>query len=84
MLKIEITDWLPKRIIMFTGLEWAKPFIEYLGIMFYAESCRKDVEYVGVYKDKLGHESKIVISKHPQGKKEDRLVEAIIFAFANN
>ncbi|MDA0263712.1 MAG: hypothetical protein O3A93_00840 [Chloroflexi bacterium] len=77
MLKIEIEDWNPRRLLFLTGYSWAKPFLEGLGWEPDFKVHNAAVEAAGSAPDG----TRIVVAPHPQGKPQNKLVSAIIEAY---
>ena len=76
----EVDIWKPKRILFITGWNWAKPFIERLGVAVGNESA-EPIEWSGTVEtpsDKV----RVVVSVRPEGRQETPLTEAILRAFA--
>jgi hypothetical protein len=80
MLKIEIEDWHPHRLLFLTGYSWAKPFLESLGWDPEFKGLNTAVEATGTALDG----TRIVVAPHPQGKPESKLVSAIVSACDQN
>ena len=73
ILRTEISEWKPRRIVFLTGLSWAKPFLEGLGWKGQDMGHFRALEAVGW----ISIGSRVVVDPHPQGKREDRLIEEI-------
>ena len=70
----------PRRVLIMTGRNWAKPFLE---AMRMKERTPGDLRYVDYVGDFLGAPGsvRIVVSKHPQGKRRQPLVAEVLSAF---
>ncbi len=78
LLKKEIDDAKPNRILMLTGLDyWAQPFLDDLQI---SEHLQKGD---GKYVERKGrwNNCKVVVAKHPQGKVQQEYVKEVVAAF---
>ena len=77
ILRIEVSDWKPRRLLFLTGYSWARPFLEDLGWERPNDDQFGALEAVG----HLPSGARIAVAPHPQGKREDRLVSAIVEAY---
>jgi len=67
---------------MLTGPDWAQPFLK--GNISSAPRTESAKYVEGVFELALAgcaHKTRIVVSKHPQGKRESLLVEEVVTAF---
>jgi len=78
LLKIEIHEANPKKILMLTGLDWAKPFLDYLEIRN-IDGKNEYIEAKGFFPEQA--DCVVVVAKHPQGKNEDEYVKEVVNAF---
>lgn len=76
LLLAELITYKPEKLLMLTGLSWARPFLKKLGIPFIKPSDTAYVEGVAKFND-----TTIVVAQHPQGKKEGLLVGEVISNF---
>lgn len=78
ILQLEIEIFQPKRILLLTGCDWAKPFIENLKIEGKYIDQPSDVSFIGKIDEK-----EFVVAVHPQGrnKSEDKITTEIRMAF---
>ena len=84
LLGLEIHEWLPRRILMLTGLDWALSFIGQLGIIPSHQPHNRYVDYVGVLAlCECSYKIQVVVAKHPQGKSEEEFVGEVISGFTN-
>jgi hypothetical protein len=81
LLQQEISTYLPRRLLLLTGLNWAKPFLENIAPTFTPVSNYQYVEAIAEITHGSGGTSKVVVAAHPQGKSEDIWVKAVIKAF---
>lgn len=82
MLKEEIAQAVPKRILFLTGWDWARPFLACLGVQD-APPRQGHVTFCGKLQLALEQEALVVVAPHPQAKPEGEIVEEIIGAFQN-
>ncbi len=78
LLKLELSIYNPKRLLLLTGIGWAKPFLNEIF------SIRKtDGTYVeAVGKPKIGDQPmNVVVATHPQGKPENEWVHEVLEGF---
>jgi hypothetical protein len=76
LLSTELMTYKPKHVLMLTGLNWAKPFLDKLKIPWHKPSGSMYVEAVANFNGQS-----IVVAQHPQGKKEDPFVKEVILRF---
>ncbi len=76
LLKADIDHARPKRLLFLTGLNWLQPFSEALGLELHPVGV-DGVDAAGV----LG-ETRVVVARHPQGKREQPMVLRILQQFA--
>jgi hypothetical protein len=78
LLKTELVQWHPKRILMLTGLDWAKPFLDSLNAHPTLTSQCRFVEAVGTFLLPGTHKpTKLIVAKHPQRKPRQEFVSEI-------
>ena len=77
ILQTEVSEWKPRRIVFLTGHSWARPFLEGLGWKGQDVGSLRELEAIG----SISMGSRVVVAPHPQGKREDRLIEDITEAF---
>lgn len=78
LLSKELNQWNPKRILMLTGIGWAKPFLDSLGVQLSTTPERAFVEAVGtVNLPGSARPTRLIVAKHPQGKQEAPFVDEI-------
>jgi hypothetical protein len=82
LLKLEILEWSPKKIIFFTGIDWANPFLEYLSVNLINLPQNKYVNCIGKYDLDNNKEAIIIVAKHPQGKNEDIFVNEVVHSLS--
>lgn len=81
LLSEEFSQWLPQRVLMLTGVDWAEPFMDGLALSRSHKEL-KYVEAVGTVRlPKAKHTTTIVVAKHPQGKPEAAIVSEIASSF---
>ena len=73
ILQTEVSEWKPQRIVFLTGHSWAGPFLEGLGWKGQDVGHLRELEAIG----SISIGSRVVVAPHPQGKREDRLIEEI-------
>lgn len=71
----------PRRILFLTGWDWAGDFVKFIGSWSPAFSKAGLVESGG-YLRRKGQEYSVVIAKHPQGKPEKEMVDAIMSSWS--
>lgn len=79
LLQMEIATYHPRRLLLLTGLPWAKPFLERAAPDVSSVSGYDFVEAIG----QVGHSgavTKIVVAAHPQGKHEASWVSEVTAA----
>jgi hypothetical protein len=81
LLEEEIRSCTPKRLLFLTGLAWAEPFLADFDPGLSVSPQTKYVEATGKVNLIYGNQSRIVVAKHPQGKKEDIWVREVVNAF---
>ena len=88
LLKVEISQWQPKKILFLTGFdEWADKFLTEDGnglgeLNIHSKNCDdKKVQMSGKLIIPLGTPIPFVVASHPQSKKEGKMVEEIKSAF---
>jgi hypothetical protein len=80
LLAQELLHWKPQRILMLTGMDWAKDFLHELGVHPDNLGSTKYVQAVCSLSTE-GLPATIVVAKHPQGKKESVLTDEVVEAF---
>ena len=80
LLHEEIEFFKPKRILFLTGWNWAKDFIS--DQLVIKNKPGTYVEGIGYFYLSNKEASKVVIVKHPQGKKEKSLTKEVILNFS--
>ncbi len=81
LLQQEIYIYLPRRLLLLTGLDWAKPFLENIAPNFRSDSAYNYVEAIAQIAHSPGCTSKVVVAAHPQGRNEGDWVQDVIKAF---
>ena len=81
LLQQEIAYYRPRRLLLLTGLGWAKPFLQHIAPTFTPASASGYVEAIAQISNISGGESKVVVAAHPQGKSETSWVREVIQAF---
>lgn len=81
LLQQEIDVYLPRRLLLLTGLGWAEPFLGHIAPTFVPTPSGIYVEATGEISRNSGHSTKIVVAAHPQGKSEGIWVREVIQAF---
>ena len=81
LLQQEISSYLPRRLLLLTGLDWAKPFLQKIAPTFTPVSAYKYVEAIAQIPHSSGETSKVVVAAHPQGKPESIWVQEVVKAF---
>mgnify|MGYP005851576367 FL=1 len=80
LLRKEIEDYKPQRILFLTGMNWAKPFLASLGCQ--QPTSDRLVEASGTLIMPGGDAAiPFVVASHPQGKPESEWVEEVISRF---
>jgi hypothetical protein len=74
----ELSRLWPRRVLLLTGLDWARPFLEATSEVTHATGA---IEATGVYTHSDGSVTQLVVAPHPQGRSEDALAEEIGSAF---
>lgn len=82
LLKMEITNYLPKRVLFLTGIGWAEPFITALTALGGNINARNPkfsyVEAYGSANTTCGHQYRLVVASHPQGNPEGPWVKEVL------
>lgn len=81
LLMLEIRQFLPKRILMSTGLDWARPFISPICVPESVVEKDGFVQCIGQLKPEYGG-ARLVVAQHPMGKPEDLWVAEVLDAFS--
>ncbi len=82
LLKMEVTNYLPKRILFLTGIDWARDFITALrGNINTRNPAFTHVEAYGNANTAAGHQYRFVVASHPMGKPESPWVNEVLQAF---
>ena len=84
LLQQEISSYLPRRLLLLTGLDWAKPFLQKIAPTFTPVSAYKYVEAIAQIPHSSGETSKVVVAAHPQGKPESIWVQEVVKAFQSD
>lgn len=80
LLREEIREYAPERIVFLTGMGWAWPFMKGLGAELQAADGL--VEAIGTISvPGADKETSFVVARHPQGKAESEWVEAVLSGF---
>ena len=76
LIECELKMFKPKKVLFLTGLDWAEPFLEnlQLGVKEHITSP-SGYKCANISKEGI----KYAITPHPQCKKEDELVEFLVF-----
>jgi hypothetical protein len=75
-MEAECEQWKPRRILFLTGMCWARPFITSMKWDM-EETCESEfVEARGTLR-----RTSVVVARHPQTRKEEPMVDAIVSAF---
>ena len=80
LLELELFAYLPKRLLLLTGLGWAESFLKRFCPDFRHVS-NSHVEAIGQYQISSENTAKIVVAAHPQCKPESVWVKEVIEAF---
>lgn len=78
LLRLEVDTYKPTRILFLTGMGWASPFLENLGLTINKNSTFKYVEGFGQAKLSSGHGFTFAVASHPQGKPETPWVNEVL------
>ena len=84
LLRREIEDFAPSRLLFLTGLEWAEPFLQAAvasggGDVTHAKGTH--VVATGRLGSRKGRSCATVVANHPQGKRECNWVKEVLAAF---
>jgi hypothetical protein len=82
LLKLEIAEWKPRRILMLTGIGWGERLLDRLQAVRIASGSRDFVDFVGSVRLGDDRSTEIVVAKHPQCKPQGRFVEDVVAAFS--
>ncbi|MBF0555593.1 MAG: hypothetical protein HQK96_13725 [Nitrospirae bacterium] len=77
LLRLELDTYKPKRLLFLTGMNWAKPFLDVLGIPVNENHDLKYVEGFGQANLTGGHQLNFVIACHPARKQETHWVNEV-------
>ncbi len=84
ILEKELISYEPKRVLFLTGKNWVDDFKGLLNKFVIHKECHDGLaEVLAEFDCGSGVRSKVVIAKHPQGKKEAKLVEEVVALFRN-
>ena len=76
---MEITNYLPKRILFLTGIDWAEPFIADLhGNINARNPAFTHVEAYGTANTPCGHQYRFVVACHPMTRPEGPWVNEVL------
>lgn len=81
LFRIELTDYKPTRLLLLTGMDWARPFLDSLNAKVILLPNYTLVKGMGNLNLSDSQAVKFVIASHPQGKPEKQWVEEVIRAF---
>lgn len=81
LFQLEISTYLPRRLLLMTGLNWARPFLKNIVPTFVPVSDYQYVEAVAEIIHGSGCTTKVVIAAHPQGKSEAIWIQSVVKAF---
>lgn len=84
LLRLEIDQYKPRRILFLTGLDWAHPFLTGMNLENRSSHVLASsglVEAVGTLHSTNSHAA-CVVAKHPMGKNEELWVREVLEAFA--
>lgn len=82
LLQMEVTNYLPRRILFLTGINWARPFITALhGNINARNPAFTHVEAYGSANTAAEHQYRFVVASHPMGKPECPWVNEVLQAF---
>lgn len=77
----ELDVYLPRRLLLLTGLDWAEPFLRDIAPTFSHVTSGSYVEATAEIFHKAGNSTRVVVAAHPQGKSEGIWVKEVIQAF---
>lgn len=78
ILRLEINLYQPRYVLFLTGKEWFDEFSENIQEISITKTQDGLVERVGEFIQSAGGSSRIVVAKHPMGKKENQWVEEVL------
>ncbi len=81
LIQQELSDYLPRRLLLLTGLNWAEPFLQCIAPGFTPISGCHYIEAIGKIHQNTANVAKVVVAAHPQGKQEDTWVHEVMKAF---
>ena len=82
LLRTELEQLQPRRLLFLTGASWATPILENLSAVNLTATGSDLVQMVGSIKESSEQRGKVVVAAHPQGKPEAQMVREILSAFA--
>jgi len=71
LLSMELSTYLPRRLLFLTGLDWAKEFLEEIAPEFTVVPNNEYVKAIGELANSAGT-TKIVVAVHPQDKRKGK------------
>jgi len=84
LLKEELKQFRPKRVLFLTGYDWANQFIQNIGEVKSSKRFDRMVDFkCNLVIPDIIDDIKVVVAKHPQGKKENNLVQEVVSTFNN-
>jgi len=81
ILKNEVKEFKPRRILFLTGLNWAESFLDKLNVTPEKKSSTNYVDFTGYIHLNYNKITKIVVAKHPQGKSRQKIMTEITEGF---
>ena len=81
LLQQEFDVYLPRRLLLLTGLDWAEPFLRHIAPTFSHVRPGSYVEATAEILQNAGGSTSVVVAAHPQGKSESIWVREVIQAF---
>lgn len=81
LLRQELDVYVPRRLLLLTGLNWAEPFLRDIAPTFRPVTSGNYVEATAEISHDTGNSTKVVVAAHPQGKSEGIWVQEVMQAF---
>ena len=83
LLRQEVVDYKPARLLFLTGMDWAQPFLSRMGDLVTRWQGSGPVQTAGVLRIReLASPVAVVVGQHPQGKGDGRYVEGLRAAWS--
>ena len=83
LLRQEVDDYRPNRVLFLTGTDWAEPFLQQLGTFEVRWNGLGSVQMAGILQSKgFSSNVSVVVAQHPQGKGDSTYIDGLREAWA--